>query len=249
MHPRGATPSPPSPTLGRGRAIEAWLGLILAVSVVAPIVSPAAAQDLSQPNRQLADLESDTERLMSRRVQPHDLKSDTFVEERLTDGELYLRLEDYLRAAILFTNRTQHKRGPIYHKLASNTARLALKLHASIRLDLRQAGRIQSGKQEIGQQIQINILKNSLSPCINCAELDIMYNDGIRKTGEILDLGIQQALIEIQDQRYIYRTNVLGIGRLEAQRFLEHNANVCSQIETEIRQALLPTAYSGRTEI
>lgn len=108
MHPRGATTSPPTPTLGRGRASEAWLGLILAMGVFLIAAPHAAAQNLTEPNRELADLESDTERLMSQRVQPHDAKSDTFVEERLTDGELYLRLDDYLRAAILFTDIVEH---------------------------------------------------------------------------------------------------------------------------------------------
>ena len=107
MHPRGATTSPPTPNLGRGRAYEAWLGWILAgaLCLVAPTVS---AQDLSQPSRELADLEDDTKRLMAQAVNAHDLKSATFVEERLTDGELYLRLEDYLRAAILFTDIVEH---------------------------------------------------------------------------------------------------------------------------------------------
>ena len=107
MHPRGATTSPPTPTLGKGRARGAWLGLILAgaLGVVSPRV---AAQDLNQQNRELADLEDDARRLMSQRVQATDRKSDTFVEERLTDGELYLRLEDYLRAAILFTDIVEH---------------------------------------------------------------------------------------------------------------------------------------------
>jgi tetratricopeptide (TPR) repeat protein len=107
MHPRGATTSPPTPTLGRRRANGAWLGLILA-GTLGLAVPRAAAQDLSQANKELSDLESETQRLMSQQVRGHDSKSDTFVEERLTDGELYLRLEDYLRAAILFTDIVDH---------------------------------------------------------------------------------------------------------------------------------------------
>lgn len=72
------------------------------------LASGASAQDLNQLGRDLADIESDTQRLMSRPVRVNTLKSDTFVEERLTDGELYLRLEDYLRAAILFTDIVEH---------------------------------------------------------------------------------------------------------------------------------------------
>ena len=108
MRPRGATTSPPTPKLGRGRAQEAWLGFTLVVSLVASIAPDVAAQDLTAANREVADLESDAQRLMARPVRSHDRKSDTFVEERLTDGELYLRLEDYLRAAILLMDIVEH---------------------------------------------------------------------------------------------------------------------------------------------
>jgi len=107
MHPRGASTSPPTPTLGRRRANGGRLGLILA-GALAFAAPRANAQDLSGPNRELSDIESDAQRLMSQPVRAHDLKSDTFVEERLTDGELYLRLDDYLRAAILFTDIVDH---------------------------------------------------------------------------------------------------------------------------------------------
>ena len=111
MRPRGATTSPPTPTLGRGRAQRAWLGFIrfaLAFSLFASVTPDVVAQDLTTANREVSDLESDTQRLMANPVPPHDLKSDTFVEERLTDGELYLRLEDYLRAAILLMDIVEH---------------------------------------------------------------------------------------------------------------------------------------------
>jgi len=120
MRPRGATTSPPTPTLGRGRAKRVWLGftppnlvlwtfgLVLPFALVASVPPDVAAQDMTAANREVSDLESDTQRLMASRVRPHDLKSDTFVEERLTDGELYLRLEDYLRSAILLMDIVEH---------------------------------------------------------------------------------------------------------------------------------------------
>ena len=111
MRPRGATTSPPTPTLGRGRAQRVWLGLIqlvLTFGLFASAAPEVAAQDVTAANREVSDLESDTQRLMATRVRPHDLKSSTFVEERLTDGELYLRLEDYLRAAILLMDVVEH---------------------------------------------------------------------------------------------------------------------------------------------
>ncbi len=108
MRPGGASVSPPSPTLGRGRAQRIWLGFFLAVGVLASVASQATAQDLAAANRSLSDLEADAQRVMADPVRPLDLKSETFVEERLTDGELYLRLEDYLRAAILLTDIVEH---------------------------------------------------------------------------------------------------------------------------------------------
>ena len=108
MRPGGATGSPPSPTLGRGRAQRIRLGLFLAVSLLASHVPEAAAQDLASANRMLSELEADAQRVLADPVRALDLKSETFVEERLTDGELYLRLEDYLRAAILLTDIVEH---------------------------------------------------------------------------------------------------------------------------------------------
>ena len=108
MRPGGASVSPPSPTLGRGRVQRIWLGFFLALGLLTSFVSHTTAQDLAAANRDLSDLEADARRLMADPVRPLDLKSETFVEERLTDGELYLRLEDYLRAAILLTDIVEH---------------------------------------------------------------------------------------------------------------------------------------------
>ncbi len=108
MRPRGATASPPTPTLGRGRPQRGWLGIVLAVSVSWSPALQAHGQDLAGATRELSDLESDTQRLTADEVRRHDRKSSTFVEERLTDGELYLRLGDYLRSAILLTDIVEH---------------------------------------------------------------------------------------------------------------------------------------------
>ncbi len=107
MRRRGATPSPPSPKPGRGRARRGRLGVALVGSLLVS-VSSVAAQDISRLNRDLAEIEGDTDRLLRGAVPVDTRRTDTFVEERLTDGELYLRLEDYLRAAILFTDIVEH---------------------------------------------------------------------------------------------------------------------------------------------
>jgi len=106
MHRRGATASPPSPSSGWRRATEAWGAWALTV-LLCLSTGTAHAQDLGQAERQVADLESETAHTIAQPISS-DLRRDTFVEERLTDGELYLRLEDYLRAAILFTDIVDH---------------------------------------------------------------------------------------------------------------------------------------------
>lgn len=108
MHLRGATKSPPTPRPGRRRRIDGPLALALAAIVLIPLPQVAQGQDAARAERELSELESDAERLLLQPVSTSDRKSDTFVEERLTDGELYLRLEDYLRAAILFTDVVDH---------------------------------------------------------------------------------------------------------------------------------------------
>jgi len=113
MRRRGATPSPPSSTVTRGRGIGERRGAtivlgacVLALAAARP--SSVEAQDLGELNRVLGDIEADAKRLLRRPVRVEALKSDTFVEERLADGELYLRLEDHLRAAILLTDIVEH---------------------------------------------------------------------------------------------------------------------------------------------
>ncbi|MEM7136823.1 MAG: tetratricopeptide repeat protein [Myxococcota bacterium] len=114
MRRRGATPSPPSPEVGRACGSNRRLRRLCATATVFCVVAApwvptwGQAQDLNQLGRQLSDVESDAERLLRQSVRVETLRSDTFVEERLTDGELYLRLEDYLRAAILFTDIVEH---------------------------------------------------------------------------------------------------------------------------------------------
>jgi len=145
---------------------------------------------------------------------------------------------------IIFTNQVNPTGGAIYHKLATNTARLALKLQSTIRLELAPAEPIPEENGEHTWLMRIKIVKNSPSPCLQSLELDIMYNDGIVKTGEIFDLGVQANIITVKvDQQgptIRYKDTHLGANRREVQHFLELNPKVSKQIEWAIRHKEYP---------
>jgi len=143
------------------------------------------------------------------------------------------------RSIVLFTNRS-HPKSVIYHKLKDNPAKLALKLHAAIRLKLTMMSPIKINNEISGQTTRVHIVKNTLAPCFDSIELDIMYNEGIRKAGEILDLGEKLALIEQQDSFYYYNSLRFGPGREVAIKFLNHNDLISGEIEQVIRQRLIP---------
>jgi recombination protein RecA len=142
--------------------------------------------------------------------------------------------------SIILTHQSCRRKGAIYHKLADNTARLAIKLYSTIRLQLVPCKPILKNGQQIGQRVQINIVKNSLFPCLHSPELDIMYNAGIRKTCEVLDLGIRQAIVTHQGVKYYFKGKHLGNGRKAAAEFLANHPEICLQIEQVIRRRFIP---------
>ena len=143
------------------------------------------------------------------------------------------------KSTLLFTNRTYPKR-VIYHKLKENPARLALKMHAAVLLKLTPMAPIQIRNKICGQTVRVQIVKNSLAPCFVGTELDIMYNEGVNKTGEIFDLGKELAIIEQKGSSYSYRALKLGSGRETAIKSLEQDATLAREIEQVIRQRLIP---------
>ncbi|MEA3439689.1 MAG: ATPase domain-containing protein [Chloroflexota bacterium] len=139
---------------------------------------------------------------------------------------------------IIFTNITTGRSKVIYHRLKENPAKVALKFHSALRLRLSLLETISQNQQIIGQRIGVQIVKNRFAPCLDRTELDIMYNDGIRKTGEIFDLGIRLSIIEQCGSNYCYRNTLLGPGRDSAINFFEHNHSLMEEVEQVIRQRL-----------
>lgn len=142
--------------------------------------------------------------------------------------------------AIIFTNPLPPRsQSAVYHNLRRDPARLALKLSAALRLELSIAAPIMEKDQVAGSRIQVKIVKNQKRPCFQFAELDIMYRDGILKTGDIFDLGSQLGLIQKQGLAYAFSDVHLGPDRQTALDILKQNPALSARIEQSIREEAL----------
>ena len=111
----------------------------------------------------------------------------------------------------------------------------ALKFYASVRMDIRRIGAIKDRDEVIGNQTRVKIVKNKLAPPFKTVEFDIMYSEGISKTGEILDLASKDVIVEKSGAWYSYNGDRIGQGRENAKTFLKENPEIAGQIEDSIR--------------
>lgn len=142
--------------------------------------------------------------------------------------------------AVVVTNQMRHRPGKHHTSLPSSTATLALKLHTGLRLELKSAQPFQYRGETTGFRVQAKVVKNKLAPSYRTANLDILYNEGISETGDILDLALQLKIIKTQGSSYFYRGLQLGEGRANVINFLRRSSRVSEELERAIRQQLLP---------
>lgn len=148
-------------------------------------------------------------------------------------------------ATILFTNRVQTQSSQAYHQLSTHLARLALKLHAGLRLRLLEVGLIIENERIIGQKVKVKILKGkNVSPYP--VEFDIIYDQGIHKSGEVFDLGLELGFIRQQGEGYTFQNWDLGSERRQAIKTLESQAFI-QPMEQAIRQKLLRRSFLAET--
>lgn len=146
--------------------------------------------------------------------------------------------------SIVFTNKNRQQISTIYHGLSENPSRMALGLHSKIRIDLR-AGEIHyQQRKPIGRKIFVKITKNTISPQFYSTEFDIiMYNKGLDKLGEIIELGIRLKFINKVNSGWKYRGMILGRNREEAMQYLKMHEYLASELEKRIRQKLFAPAH------
>ncbi len=136
---------------------------------------------------------------------------------------------------MLFTNQLREKIGMMYGNPETTTGGRALKFYASIRLDIRRIQGIKQGEEEMGNRTRVRVTKNKVAPPFKEAEFDIMFNEGISKVGDILDLGTNLGLIEKRGAFYRYKEGMIGQGRESAKEYLRANPAIAIEIEQAIR--------------
>jgi recombination protein RecA len=137
--------------------------------------------------------------------------------------------------AVIFTNQLRMKIGVMFGNPETTTGGRALKFYASVRLDMRRIESIKVGSEVVGNRVRVRVVKNKVAPPFKVAEFDIMYNDGISKVGDILDLGVQFDALEKRGSYYSHGETRLGQGRESAKEFLRANPEIAEAVETAIR--------------
>ena len=143
------------------------------------------------------------------------------------------------KTTVVFTNQLRQKIGVMFGNPETTTGGQALKFYASIRLDVRRIQSIKLGDEVIGNRTKVRVVKNKVAPPFRTAEFDIMYNEGISKAGDILDLATQLEIIQKRGAFFSYGDLRLGQGRENAKEFLRQNLDVSNEIEAVIRQKAL----------
>eukprot|EP01035_Chromulina_nebulosa_P035865 gene35865-48233_t len=138
---------------------------------------------------------------------------------------------------VIFINQIRMKIGVMYGSPETTTGGNALKFYASVRLDIRRIGAIKEREEVIGNQTRVKVVKNKLAPPFRQVEFDIMYGEGISKTGELLDLGVKAGVVEKSGAWFSYDSQRLGQGRENSRQFLKDNPHVADSIEKAVRES------------
>lgn len=151
---------------------------------------------------------------------------------------------------VIFINQIRQKIGVMFGSPETTTGGNALKFYASIRLDIRRIGAIKDKDQVTGNQTRVKVVKNKMAPPFKVIEFDIMYGEGISKTGELIDLGVQAGVVDKAGSWYSFGTQRIGQGREATRNFLKEHPDVAAQIERAVRDnaGLVADAMIGGTE-
>ena len=138
---------------------------------------------------------------------------------------------------VIFINQIRMKIGVMFGSPETTTGGNALKFYASVRLDIRRIGSIKDRDEVVGNTTRVKVVKNKVAPPFKQVEFDIMYGEGISKTGELLDLGVKAGVVEKSGSWFSYGDERIGQGRENAKTFLKEHPDVALQIEDKIRAA------------
>lgn len=148
---------------------------------------------------------------------------------------------------VIFINQIRMKIGVMFGNPETTTGGNALKFYASVRLDIRRVGAIKKGDEIVGSETRVKVVKNKVAPPFRQVEFEILYNQGICRLGEILELGVNAGLIEKAGAWYSYQGEKIGQGKDNVKQFLRDRPEVMQTLETQIREQLLAPLTSSTT--
>jgi len=137
---------------------------------------------------------------------------------------------------VIFINQIRMKIGVMYGSPETTTGGNAIKFYASVRLDIRRIGSIKERDEVVGNQTRVKVVKNKVAPPFKQVEFDIMYGEGVSKSGELVDLGVKAGVVEKSGAWFSYDSTRLGQGRENAKLFLRQNPDMANRIEAAIRE-------------
>jgi recombination protein RecA len=141
-------------------------------------------------------------------------------------------------AVVIFINQIREKIGVMFGSPETTTGGRALKFYASVRLDIRRQDAIKQGTESVGVRTKVKVVKNKLAPPFREAEFDVLYGEGISKSGTVLDAAVDQNLVEKSGTWYSFKNERIGQGRENAKKWLQENPAALADLEAKVREAL-----------
>jgi recombination protein RecA len=142
------------------------------------------------------------------------------------------------RTCLIFINQIREKIGVMFGNPETTSGGRALKFYSSVRIDIRRMTQIKEGEEVVGSRVKVKIVKNKCAAPFRQAEVDVGYGEGISKTGELIDIGLENKIIEKSGSWFSYGDVRIGQGRENAKAFLHENVDLASEIESKVRKAL-----------
>ena len=160
------------------------------------------------------------------------------------------------RTTLIFINQIRMKIGVMFGNPETTTGGNALKFYSSVRLEIRRIGALKDREEVVGNQTRVKVVKNKLAPPFRMVEFDIMYGEGISKTGELLDLGTKAGVVEKSGSWFSYGSERIGQGRENAKSDLRAHPEVANEIEAKVREnaglvseAMISSPESGPEDV
>ncbi len=141
------------------------------------------------------------------------------------------------KTVVIFINQIRHKIGIVFGNPETTTGGLALKFYSSVRVEVRRAAQIKQGERVIGNRMKIKIVKNKVAPPFRTTELDIMYNEGISLSGDVLDTGVLLGVITKSGNSFLFGEEKLGVGRETAKAYLKENQKLLMTLRSRVMEA------------